>query len=165
MSKRIILAGPAAAGKDYIRNKFKNKGFQIDCSYTTRPIREGEKNGREYNFVSEEVFLAMIANKEFFEYVKHGEYYYGTELFSWENADVFIMETDGLKQLSKDEADESLIIYVTAPRSVRIKRMKEDRGWDNHKIFERLKVDIDKFRGFEKIADLVINSTEQNIEL
>ena len=165
MSKRIILCGPAAAGKDYIRNKFKDKDFRIDCSYTTRPMREGEKNGREYNFVSEEVFLAMIANKEFYEYVKHGEYYYGTELFSWENADVFIMETDGIKQLSKEDKECSLIIFVTAPRSVRIKRMKEDRGWDTHKIFQRLKVDIDKFKGFENIADLVINSTDQNIEL
>lgn len=165
MSKRIILCGPAAAGKDYIRNKFKDKGFTIDCSYTTRPIREGEKNGKDYHFVNEATFLAMIQNNEFFEHVKHGEYYYGTGAFEWENSDVFIMETDGLKQLSKDDADESLIIFVTAPRSVRIKRMKEDRGWDNHKIFERLKVDIDKFKGFSKIADLVINSTDQNIEL
>jgi len=162
---RIILAGPAASGKDFIRNKFAEKGFSIDCSYTTRPIRNGEVNHKDYNFITKELFMTMIYENKFFEHVEHGEYFYGTGLHEWKTSDVFIMETEGIKQLSAIDRKESVIIYVTAPRILRIQRMRDERGWDNKTIVTRLKLDIEKFRGFDKIADLVIESTDQNIQL
>ena len=39
MNKRIILCGPTCAGKTYIRDKFREKGYQIDVSYTSRQPR------------------------------------------------------------------------------------------------------------------------------
>ena len=46
MNKRIIIVGPAAAGKDHLKKKFKERGFELDVSYTTREPREGEVDGR-----------------------------------------------------------------------------------------------------------------------
>ena len=46
--------------------------------YTTRPMRPGEQDGKQYNFVSHHVFQQMIDNGEFIEWGKHNSHYYGT---------------------------------------------------------------------------------------
>lgn len=58
MGKLFVLVGKSAAGKDYLMNK-----ILLDCphikrlmSYTTRPKRKGEKDGKEYFFVSDSFF-------------------------------------------------------------------------------------------------------------
>ena len=48
--KRIILVGKAASGKDHLRKKFESRGFKYAVTYTTRPPREGEIDGKDYLF-------------------------------------------------------------------------------------------------------------------
>ena len=79
-NKRIIIVGKAASGKDFLKKKFKEKGFKLDVSYTTRPIRTGEIEGEDYYYKSKEDFQDMVIRNKFYEYVKHGDYYYGTGL-------------------------------------------------------------------------------------
>jgi guanylate kinase len=153
--KRIILCGPGAAGKDFIRNKFRDKGYQIDISYTSRPPRDNEIDGKDYHFIGDK-FPFRISQNEFYEYVQHGEYWYGTGMKEWNESDVFIMETEGLKLISPEDRPHCLIIYIDTPLDVRIKRMKE-RGWDMEKISKRIKIDIEKFKDFFNY-DLKISS-------
>ena len=56
MSKIFYLMGKSASGKDTLFKKIKETMPELKevCIYTTRPIREGEKNGREYFFTDEE---------------------------------------------------------------------------------------------------------------
>lgn len=155
---KIILVGPAAAGKDYIKSKFREKGFVCDVSYTTRPPRENESYGVDYNFISKEEFLSRLTGHKFYEYVEHGEYMYGTGLYEWNNSDVFIMEADGVNHISCEDRSNCLIIYVNAPEETRIQRMI-DRGWNMKKINERIDIDKEKFKDF-KNYDIVINSID-----
>jgi len=154
--KRIILIGPAGGGKDFVRNKFREKGFKIDVSYTTRSPREGEQNGLDYKFISTEHFANMIDFDLFYEFVKHGEYYYGTGLNEWQECDVFIMETDGVKHITPQDRPNCLVIYVNTPFDTRLKRLR-DRGWSDEKISDRVRVDQEKFKNFTNF-DLQISS-------
>ena len=57
MGKIYCVMGKSSSGKDTVYKKLKEqyKEFRLIVPYTTRPIREGEKDGVEYYFVSEEL--------------------------------------------------------------------------------------------------------------
>jgi guanylate kinase len=155
--KRIILVGPTCSGKTYIRDKFREKGFKVDVSWTSRPKRENEIQDFDYYFTSKEYFELLIQEGDFYEWVKYGDYYYGTGMEEWEKlSQVFIMETDGISKIKPEDRKNCLIIYVDTPLQTRLDRMKE-RGWNEHKIIERAKVDQEKFKNF-KDYDLKISS-------
>lgn len=75
----FIFAGPSGVGKNtLIRLLMEKDGSQFDysVSHTTREIRAGEEDGRDYNFVSTDEFERMITEGQFIEYAKvHGNYY------------------------------------------------------------------------------------------
>ena len=71
MNKRIILVGPTASGKTFLRNRFEDKGFECDVSYTTRPMRPGEKDGVHYHFLEVKIFEEMIKEGGFYEWVEY----------------------------------------------------------------------------------------------
>ncbi len=78
--KLIVFAAPSGTGKSTIAKAileaFPNISFSV--SATTRPIREGEQNGREYYFISKSEFEEKLQRGEFIEYSKHFDNYYGT---------------------------------------------------------------------------------------
>lgn len=156
MNRRIILVGPTCSGKNHIREKFREKGFDIDVSWTTRPPRPGEVHDVDYYFTSKEYFETLIECDGFYEWVKYGENYYGTGLEEWNKCDVFIMETDGVSKIKPDDRKDCLVIYVNTPFDTRLKRMRE-RGWSDEKISERVRVDQQKFSNFNDY-DLEISS-------
>lgn len=155
-NKRIILVGPTASGKNFIRTKFAEKGFSFDVSYTTRKPREGEQFGVDYNFISIDEFKKMIEDDAFYEHVEYNGNFYGTGKWEFENSDLFIMETDGIKHLKPEDRKESLVLFVNTALDVRVNRMKE-RGWDLDKIAERIQTDREKFGNFTDF-DLQIQS-------
>jgi guanylate kinase len=161
MNRRIMLVGPAAGGKDYLKKKLGSRGFRLDVSYTTRPIRknDGEVDGVDYHYISEEKFEEMIRNEEFYEWAQHGPYKYGTGQTEWDQCDVFIMETDGIASIAPDDRDNCFVIYVDPPEHVRITRMRIVREWDYEKIQQRLDQDKEKFAGF-KDFDMRISEPE-----
>jgi guanylate kinase len=78
----LILSGPSGAGKSTIINTAADRigEFYFSISSTSRAPRAGEKDGREYHFVTKEIFEKGIEEGEFLEYaVVHGNYY-GTSL-------------------------------------------------------------------------------------
>jgi len=145
--KRIIICGPCAAGKDFLKTRLKKKGYNVDVSYTTRLPREEEVNGVDYHFISEKEF--MDDSMEFYEYVKHGEYYYGTGLDEWKNCDVFIMETEGIKSINSEDRKDCLILYLNPSKDVRFERLwVNGRNWSYGKISDRFEIDDEKFKDF-----------------
>jgi len=157
--KRIILVGPTCAGKNYIRDKFAQKDYIIDVSYTSRPPRPGEIDGKDYWFISKKYFQDRIREYDFYEYTQYGDDYYGTGRWEWETCDVFIMETDGISKIDPEDRKNCLIIYINTPLDIRIVRMM-DRGWDPKKITERIEIDNKKFHDF-KDYDIQISSQSQ----
>ena len=63
---RIILCGKAASGKDHLRKVLEGRGFRYGVSYTTRPPREGEIDGKDYYFLDESEFNNLAENGFFY---------------------------------------------------------------------------------------------------
>ena len=76
----VILSSPSGVGKTTLTKKIQQKynSFKISVSHTTRPPRSNEVEGVDYYFVSKKEFEKLIDNKEFYEYAKIFENYYGT---------------------------------------------------------------------------------------
>jgi len=76
----IVLLGESGSGKSSIMKRFieKYSEFHSIIPYTTRPKRDGEVDGVDYNFVSSEVFNNCVKEKEFIEISKYNGWWYGT---------------------------------------------------------------------------------------
>src|SRR5438105_4525276 len=76
----IVISGPSGVGKDTVLRRLFElaPNLKYSVSYTTRPPRPGEVDGHSYTFVSEPEFLRLIEQKEFLEWAKVYDHYYGT---------------------------------------------------------------------------------------
>jgi len=76
----IVVSSPSGGGKGTLIDRVLQTvpGVSYSVSFTTRPPRLGEQNGREYFFVSEPVFKEMIARREFLEWADVYGHLYGT---------------------------------------------------------------------------------------
>src|SRR5689334_24753561 len=75
-----IVSAPSGSGKSTLLNRVRERVPNLDfsISYTTRPPRGSEQNGREYYFVTRPEFERMIAEDKFLEYAEVFGHYYGT---------------------------------------------------------------------------------------
>lgn len=147
--KRIILVGKAASGKDFAKNILTEAGFVYAVTYTTRPMRVGEVDGVDYNFISDKEFERYIELDEMYEYVKFNNWYYGTSIkdINDDKTNIFIMTPSGISKLSKEDRKESYVIYIDTPDEVRIARLKE-RNDTNDSIDRRIAADNKDFHDF-----------------
>ncbi len=76
----IVLSGPSGVGKGTIAKLLteRNENLFLSISCTTRKMREGERDGKEYFFITKEKFLQKIENNGFLEYSSHFDNFYGT---------------------------------------------------------------------------------------
>ena len=101
----------------------------ILCSYTTRPMREGEVNGREHIFVKE----CNIPREKMLAYTEYGGYKYWTELDQIKDAAIYVIDEKGIMDICERFPDIELVnIYVAAKpetlkaRGIAQERMKRD---------------------------------------
>lgn len=75
-----VLSGPSAVGKSTVVSRLRAECPDIwqSVSVTTRPPRSGERDGREYQFISEQEFEAMAARGDLLESARYVGYWYGT---------------------------------------------------------------------------------------
>ncbi|MBQ1340948.1 MAG: guanylate kinase [Erysipelotrichaceae bacterium] len=77
----VILSGASSVGKGRIRDRLledKDMNLFFSISETTRPMKEGEVDGKDYYFVSHKDFANSVKNRELLEYTEFNGYYYGT---------------------------------------------------------------------------------------
>ncbi|XP_056145878.1 MAGUK p55 subfamily member 4 [Lampris incognitus] len=77
----IVLVGASGVGVNELRKrliKLNPSTFQGPVPHTTRPVSEGEQTGREYHFVTKELFEYMVCNHRFLEYGEYKGHLYGT---------------------------------------------------------------------------------------
>ena len=156
--KKIIIVGKGASGKNFLMERFESRGFRHLVSHTTRPMRNGEEEGREYHFISNEEFERMIKDNELFEYQKFGDYYYGTSNKEWNMSDVVIMAPQGVENLNRlDVRQNCFIIYIDIPYYIRNERLCKRNCSHIDEIKKRLLNDEREFDGF-KDYDLKIEN-------
>jgi guanylate kinase len=144
--KRIILVGKAASGKDYFKDWYRDQGYTVDISYTTRPMRKGEEDGKTYFYVSDPVFLNLKNQGFFHEAVTFATKQYGTSENQWEKGGLFIKTPSGLSQISEEDRKQSYVIYFDMPEDIRKERLSKRSDFDS--VERRLKADEEDFKDF-----------------
>ena len=138
------IVAPSGAGKSSLVAALleKDPEIKLSVSYTTRPPRAGEVDGREYRFVTREKFEALIASDEFLE---HAEVYgnlYGTskrwiEATRASGADVLLeIDWQGARQVRKLFPDMTYI-YILPPSIPVLRERLIKRGQDSAEVVER----------------------------
>ena len=132
----VILSGVAGAGKDTIKKELIKRMENVESlpSYTSRPRRPGDEEGKTYNFVTKEEFEKMIENGEFYEYDIHHNNYYGiskkilNEKISKGKIIVKDVDVNGTKNLIKLLKNDTKIvtIFLRVPKK-ELKRRLEER--------------------------------------
>jgi len=145
--KRIIICGKGASGKDYFRKRLENKGYQFGISYTTRPPREGEENGKNYHFITNEEFDSMIKQDLWYEWIEFNGWKYGTSKEIFEASQVFIMTPSGLSRLTPQDRMDSLVIFLDIPILARLERLNS-RAMPGDNVHRRMQADEADFNNF-----------------
>ena len=146
-----MISAPSGCGKTTIVERLlkQNKNLTRSISYTTRPPRPGEVNGRDYFFVSEEEFSSKARNNFFLESAKVFGYSYGTSLeFVMDHVvkgkDVVLaIDVQGMKQLRAKANQEipATSIFIMPPSVEELKARLEKRKTETkQEIAERLKI-------------------------
>ena len=121
--KLIILFGKAGAGKDFLLRKVYEKrpdDINLIISDTTRPPRMSEKDGINYNFVTEEEFLA----RPHIETAYFNNWRYGTPYSSLDpkKVNLGVMNPEGIRQVYSQENLDIHLFYISAPDKERLLR-------------------------------------------
>ena len=118
----IVVSGPSGAGRDTICNELlkRHKEMHLSISMTTRGIRENEKEGVNYYYVTEEVFKENIENDNFLEYACVYDKYYGTpksEVVERLNKGydvVLVIDIEGALKI-KEKFKDAIFIFIMPP--------------------------------------------------
>lgn len=152
----IILVGESASGKSTVESILKSKyGMQKVVSYTTRPPRDGEFDGKDYNFISTEEFVNM-QNNEFIEVGEYRGWLYGSTKEQYTDNSVAVLTPHGLRNIKK-KMNNIFAVYIKVDRRSRLIQIL-NRGDDIDEAIRRNQSDTGMYDGIEDEADLVIEN-------
>lgn len=139
-----VVAAPSGAGKtSLVKALLKNdSGIRLSVSTTTRAPRPGEINGKDYHFVSREIFVEMAGRGEFLESAEVYGNFYGTSQ-SWIAGEIaqghdILLEIDwqGAAQVKK-YFPEVVTIFIVPPSLNALRNRLLNRAQDSQEIIEK----------------------------
>ena len=167
----FIVSGPSGAGKTTLINKVReqlrplNLELYFSVSHTTRRPRQGEAEGKNYYFISDETFRRMVANGEFLEWAFVHEQLYGTSkaevIGRLNRGEDVILDIDyqGAKQIAahRDLQERKLNVFIFPPSLDILEQRLRDRGLNtDQEIDTRLRKAIDEIDAGKEFYDYII---------
>ena len=184
LPKPVVFCGPSGVGKgtliEMLMKRFPNDQFGFSVSHTTRKPREGEVDGKHYNFTSVETIKKEIDDGKFVEYAEvHGNYY-GTSVAAVETVQkqnqICILDIDiqGVMKVKKSSL-EPLYFFITPPSLEELEKRLRGRGTETEESikkrlansakemeyghaagnFDRIFVNADLKEAFEELASAI----------
>lgn len=142
--KIVIIVAPSGSGKSTLIAKLKEDFPELieSVSFTTRPIRQGEKDGVHYNFINKEDFVIRRDEGEFLEWAEVHSNYYGTSKSFVEEKlkeginllfDLDVQGTDSFKAYFQDKAK---AIFIAPPSIIELENRLRGRGTDSTGVID-----------------------------
>jgi guanylate kinase len=139
-----IVAAPSGAGKTSLVRALleRDSSLRFSISYTTRPKRSSEVHGRDYFFVTEAEFLAMVDADKFLEHARVFDNWYGTGrqhvdgLLAGGHSVLLEIDWQGAQQV-RERAPESRSIFILPPSVAELERRLRGRQTDTEAVIQR----------------------------
>lgn len=143
----FIISAPSGAGKTSLIEALINSidNILVSVSYTTRPMRNGETEGEDYHFVTQEAFQKMVEEAVFLEHAEVFGNAYGTSELSvrdkLENSQDVILEIDwqGAQQVRKTLTNDIDLtsIFILPPSKKTLKERLQKRAQDDSEVIKK----------------------------
>ena len=162
----LVLSSPSGAGKTTISRAILagDPGIVMSVSATTRPMRPGEQDGRDYHFVDAAAFAAMRERGEFLESARVFNHEYGTPLAPVmrgleRGQDVlFDIDWQGTQQLRAKAREDLVSVFILPPSTEELDRRLRTRAQDTAAVVaERMAKAADEMSHWPEYDYIVVN--------
>lgn len=140
----LVLSSPSGGGKTTIAKRLlelrKDLGYSV--SATTRPVRNGEKDGVDYHFISRSEFERRLSQHEFLEWAEYGAQLYGTlkreidRIFASGRHAVLDIDIEGARQIRRNFSN-SLQVFVLPPSAEVLVERLTRRNTENPELLRK----------------------------
>ena len=173
--KLIVVSGPSGSGKTtiarWLLDQFSSLRFSV--SATTRPMRAGEQDGRDYYFLSRKAFLEQVAAGAFVEWEEVFGNYYGTLVQEVERARdegahlLFDVDVKGALSI-KHHYPEALLIFIQPPSLEALRQRLQGRHTESDQELklrlERAVMELDRGKEFDRcVANDVLERAVEEV--
>jgi guanylate kinase len=159
----IVLSSPSGCGKSTVANRLLEEipTLRRSISYTTRDPRTGEKDGKDYHFVSQAEFEEMVKAGKFLEWEKVYGNFYGTSLeqiqdYVNKGLDVLlVIDVKGGKNI-KSRIPEGILIFLEPPSVEELERRLRSRRTDSDEEIKKRLNEVKKELEFRRFYDYIV---------
>ncbi len=160
----FVISGPSGSGKTTLCRKVENKmGIAHSVSYTTRPPRAAEVDGKDYHFISPEKFDEMVQKDAFLEWAHVHSNRYGTGLQEMEVAiqagkDLILdLDTQGALAV-KSKRWQAVLIFIDAPDDQILATRLGQRGTEEEEVKLRRLAQAEHERKYKDQYDYAVTN-------
>jgi guanylate kinase len=156
----LVITGPSGVGKGTLIGELCRHfpDLRLSVSATTRPPRSGERDGREYHFLSPEEFERRVAAGAFLEHAEYAGNRYGTLRTELEGGPVVLeIELQGARQV-REALPEAVQVFIAPPSFADLRERLLGRGTDSPEgIRARLATAQEELRAQDEFPHVVVN--------
>jgi len=161
----LVLSSPSGGGKSTIaRNLVQGReDVAFSVSATTRPIRPGEMDGKDYYFLSREEFDQRVAANGFLEWATYGNHRYGTlasevqRIFDGGSHAILDIEIEGARQVRQQFPD-AVTVFLLPPSGAELAARLRGRDTENEaQVVRRLSRAQEELRAASEYDYVVVN--------